>query len=29
MSETRALLFVALREIIVGAHEAELTENMP
>ncbi|HET9626203.1 MAG TPA: hypothetical protein VFP84_32800 [Kofleriaceae bacterium] len=24
MSETRALLFVALRELVVGAHEAEL-----
>jgi hypothetical protein len=24
MTETRALLFVALRELIVGAHEAEL-----
>ena len=24
LSETRALLFVALRELIVGAHEAEL-----
>jgi hypothetical protein len=29
MSETRALLFVALREIIVGAHEAELSMHMP
>jgi len=29
MSETRALLFVALRELIVGAHEAELSMHMP
>ena len=29
MSETRALLFVALRELIVGAHEAELSTHMP
>jgi hypothetical protein len=28
MSETRALLFVALRELIVGAHEAELAMHM-
>lgn len=27
LSETRALLFVALRELIVGAHEAELTQH--
>jgi hypothetical protein len=29
MSETRALLFVALRELIVGAHEAELSMHLP
>ena len=29
MTETRALLFVALRELIVGAHEAELSMEMP
>lgn len=29
MTETRALLFVALRELIVGAHEAELSMHMP
>lgn len=29
MSETRALLFIALRELIVGAHEAELSMHMP
>ena len=29
MSETRALLFVALRELIVGAHEAELSMHIP
>jgi hypothetical protein len=29
MTETRALLFVALHELIVGAHEAELTMDMP
>lgn len=29
LSESRALLFVALRELVVGAHEAELTESMP
>jgi hypothetical protein len=29
MSETRALLFVALRELIVGAHEAELSMHVP
>ena len=29
MSETRALLFVALREIIVGAHEVELSMHLP
>ncbi len=28
LSETRALLFVALREIIVGAHEAELSMHL-
>ena len=28
MSETRALLFIALRELIVGAHEAELSMHM-
>jgi hypothetical protein len=28
LSETRALLFVALRELIVGAHEAELSMHM-
>jgi hypothetical protein len=26
LAETRALMFVALREIVVGAHEAELSE---
>jgi hypothetical protein len=29
MSETRALLFVALRELIVGANEAELSMQLP
>ena len=29
LSETRALLFVALRELIVGAHEAELSAHLP
>jgi hypothetical protein len=29
LSETRALLFVALREVIVGAHEAELSTHRP
>jgi hypothetical protein len=29
LSETRALLFVALRELIVGAHEAELSMHLP
>lgn len=29
LSETRALLFVALREVIVGAHEAELSMHVP
>jgi hypothetical protein len=29
MTETRALLFVALRELIVGPHEAELSLAMP
>lgn len=29
LSETRALLFVALKEIIVGAHEAELSTFLP
>jgi len=29
LSETRALLFVALRELIVGAHEAELSMPLP
>ena len=29
LSETRALLFVALRELIVGAHEAELSRHLP
>ena len=29
LSETRALLFVALRELIVGAHEAELSMQLP
>ena len=29
LTETRALLFVALREIIVGAHEAELSMHLP
>jgi hypothetical protein len=28
LSETRALLFVALREVIVGAHEAELSMHV-
>jgi hypothetical protein len=28
MSETRALLFIALRELIVGAHEAERLMDM-
>jgi hypothetical protein len=29
MTETRALLFVALRELIVGGHEAELSMELP
>jgi len=29
LAETRALLFVALRELIVGAHEAELSMHVP
>jgi len=29
LTETRALLFVALRELIVGAHEAELSRHLP
>ena len=29
LSETRALLFVALRELIVGAHQAELSMHLP
>jgi hypothetical protein len=29
LSETRALLFVALREVIVGAHDAELSMHVP
>lgn len=29
MSDSRALLYVALRELIVGAHEAELSRHMP
>jgi hypothetical protein len=29
LSETRALLFVALRELIIGAHEAELSMHLP
>lgn len=29
LSETRALLYVALRELIVGAHEAELSMHLP
>lgn len=29
MTETRALLFIALRELIVGAHEAELAMHIP
>jgi len=29
MEETRALLYVALRELIVGAHEAELSMQLP
>ena len=29
LSESRALLFVALRELIVGAHEAELSMHLP
>ena len=29
LTETRALLFVALREIIVGTHEAELSMHLP
>jgi hypothetical protein len=29
LSETRALLFVALRELIVGTHEAELSTHLP
>ncbi|TMQ06078.1 MAG: hypothetical protein E6J91_38925 [Deltaproteobacteria bacterium] len=29
LAETRALLFVALRELIVGPHEAELSMHLP
>ena len=29
LTETRALLFVALREIIIGTHEAELSMHLP
>ncbi|HEX4421254.1 MAG TPA: hypothetical protein VH165_25240 [Kofleriaceae bacterium] len=29
MSETRALLFIALREMVVGAHEAEMATQTP
>jgi hypothetical protein len=29
MSDSRALMYVALRELIVGAHEAELSRHMP
>lgn len=29
LSETRALLFVALRELIVGANQAELSMHLP
>src|ERR1041385_1655056 len=29
LAETRALLFVALREVIVGSHEAELSMPLP
>ena len=29
LADTRALLFVALRELIVGAHEAELSTHLP
>lgn len=29
LSESRALLFVALRELIVGPHEAELSRHLP
>jgi hypothetical protein len=29
LAETRALLFVALRELIIGAHEAELSMHLP
>lgn len=29
LSETRALLFVALRELIIGANQAELSMHMP
>jgi hypothetical protein len=29
MEQTRALLFVALRELIVGEHEAELSMHLP
>jgi hypothetical protein len=29
LAETRALLFVALRELIVGTHEAELSMHLP
>jgi hypothetical protein len=29
LSETRALLFVALRELIIGAHQAELSMHLP
>jgi hypothetical protein len=29
LRETRALLFVALRELIVGPHEAELSRHLP
>ena len=29
LAETRALLFVALREIVVGKHDAELSRHLP
>ena len=29
LSETRALLFVALRELIIGANQAELSMHLP
>jgi hypothetical protein len=29
LSETRALLFVALRELIIGGHQAELSMHLP